>query len=188
MTLLADEAVHVVFRGSALKSERVVPERKLRVAGTLDGPWQVSFQSGRGAPAQATMAQLQPLDRNPDSAIAHFSGIATYRRSFTAPAGFKPGQTLKLDLGEAREIAEVVVNGRVAGHAWHAPWIVDIGRFARQGRNRVEIRVANLWVNRLIGDAAKDAAKVTWTAFPTYRADAPLRRSGLIGPVSLLTD
>jgi hypothetical protein len=35
--------------------------------------------------------------------------------------------------------------------------------------------VANLWINRLIGDAQPNAQKVTFTALPTYRADAPLR-------------
>jgi hypothetical protein len=51
--------------------------------------------------------------------------------------------------------------------------------------NRLEIKVANLWVNRLIGDAQPGANKITYTAMPTYRADAPLRPSGLIGPVEL---
>ncbi len=56
---------------------------------------------------------------------------------------------------------------------------------------RLNLRVlANLWVNRLIGDAQPamqqpGAQKVTFTALPTYRADAPLRPSGLIGPVTL---
>jgi hypothetical protein len=56
----------------------------------------------------------------------------------------------------------------------------------RPGRNVLEVRVANTWVNRLIGDAQPGAAKVTWTSLPTYRADAPLRPAGLIGPVVLL--
>lgn len=47
------------------------------------------------------------------------------------------------------------------------------------------VRVANLWVNRLIGDQQPGAAKVTWTDTDTYKATAPLRRSGLIGPVTL---
>jgi hypothetical protein len=42
-------------------------------------------------------------------------------------------------------------------------------------------------VNRLIGDAQPNVKqRVTWTAVPTYRPDAPLRPSGLIGPVRLL--
>jgi (4-O-methyl)-D-glucuronate---lignin esterase len=48
------------------------------------------------------------------------------------------------------------------------------------------VRVADLWVNRLIGDAQPGADKTTYTPMPTYRADAPLRPSGLIGPVTLL--
>lgn len=52
----------------------------------------------------------------------------------------------------------------------------------------MRVRVGNLWVNRLIGDAQPGATKLTWTATKTYRADAPLRRSGLIGPVQLLVE
>ena len=48
-----------------------------------------------------------------------------------------------------------------------------------------EVRVANLWVNRLIGDAQPGARKVAFVVAPTYKADAPLRPSGLIGPVRL---
>ena len=97
------------------------------------------------------------------------------------------GRALLLDLGEAREVAEVLVNGKHAGYAWHAPYTVDIGELARKGPNRLEVRVANLWVNRLVGDAQPGVTeKITWTALSAYRPDAPLRRSGLIGPVRLL--
>jgi hypothetical protein len=92
---------------------------------------------------------------------------------------------IQIDLGEARDVAEVKVNGQVAGYAWHAPYVVDAGPFIRPGMvNRLEVRVANLWVNRLIRDAdpaVKD--KVTWASVATYHPDAPLRPSGLIGPV-----
>jgi hypothetical protein len=50
----------------------------------------------------------------------------------------------------------------------------------------LEIKVANRWVNRLIGDLPPSAKKVTFTTIPTYRPDAPLRPSGLIGPLRLL--
>jgi hypothetical protein len=101
-------------------------------------------------------------------------------------AGGETVVPLSLDLGAAREVAEVRVNGALAGYAWHAPYTVEIGPFVKPGKNELEIRVANLWVNRLIRDAdpaVKD--KVTWTDQPTYRPDAPLRPSGLIGPVTL---
>ena len=58
----------------------------------------------------------------------------------------------------------------------------------KAGNNELEIKVANLWVNRLIGDQQPGAEKITFTAAPTYKADAPLRPSGLIGPVQLFAE
>ena len=79
-----------------------------------------------------------------------------------------------------------LVNGRPVGYAWKAPWRVDIGGAVKPGRNRLEVKVADLWVNRLIGDAQPGAKTIAYTTLPTYRPDAPLRPSGLLGPVTLL--
>ena len=186
LTLAADQSVHVVFRKPAqsdsLAIRKVVPVER----GRISGPWQVAFQAERGAPAKATFAKLDPLDTNSDPGIKYFSGIATYSNVFQTPAGWRKGQPLWIDLGQAHEVAEVLINGKSAGYAWGPPYRIDIGSSVRRGRNTIEVRVANLWVNRLIGDAQPGAAKVTWTALSTYRADAPLRRSGLIGPVTIL--
>lgn len=186
LTLASEESVHVVFRKPAAAPGKTVSAQPLVKLAKLSGAWSVAFEAGRGAPPSATFDRLAPLDQNADPAIKYFSGIATYSRDFTAPRGWKPGQPLVLDLGEAKEVAEVRVNGKLAGYAWHAPYQVDIGHAVTPGRNRLQIRVANLWVNRLIGDRQKDAKPVTWTALPSYTAKAPLRRSGLIGPVTML--
>jgi hypothetical protein len=186
LTLAPDESVHVVFRKPAAAPSLAIKKLAPVEVGRVEGPWQVAFQAERGAPATATFASLAPLDENADPAIKYFSGIATYTNAFTTPKGWTRGQPLWLDLGEAKEVAEVTVDGQLAGYAWHAPYRVDIGAVARPGRNTLQIRVANLWVNRLIGDQQPGATKVTWTALPTYTAKAPLRRSGLIGPVRLL--
>jgi hypothetical protein len=46
--------------------------------------------------------------------------------------------------------------------------------------------VTNLWVNRLIGDQQPDLKeKTTYVSFPFYRADSPLKPSGLSGPVKV---
>jgi hypothetical protein len=186
LTLGAEESVHVVFRKPASASTRTVKAPTLVGLETLDGPWAVAFQQGRGAPASIVMPALAPLDQSSNPGVKYFSGIASYTKSFDAPQAWVPGRPLTLDLGEVRELAEVRVNGALAGYAWHAPYTVEIGRFVKPGKNEIEIRVANLWVNRLIRDAdpaVKD--KVTWTDQPTYRPDAHLRPSGLIGPVTL---
>ena len=145
----------------------------------------MAFQPGRGAPATATLAPLAPLDANADFGISHFAGVATYHHNLVTPRGWKPGQPLYLNLGDLREMAEVSVNGQEVGTVWHAPYRLDVGAALHPGVNALAVKVATLWVNRLIGDAVPGATKVAWTALPTYRADAPLRRAGLIGPVTL---
>ena len=55
------------------------------------------------------------------------------------------------------------------------------------GNNTIEIKVTNLWVNRLIGDAQPDVKqKITFTTMPFYQANSPLLPSGLMGEVKIL--
>ena len=71
--------------------------------------------------------------------------------------------------------------------------------------NHLVITVANLWVNRLVGDAAKPfdgvvnnewpewllkglprtSGRYTFTSYDYYKKDAALLKSGLIGPVTI---
>jgi hypothetical protein len=82
----------------------------------------------------------------------------------------------------------VRVNGRLAGTTWKAPYRVEISSLVHRGHNTLDVRVANLWINRLIGDGQPGATQVTFTTNPAYMASAPLRPSGLIGPVTLLEE
>ena len=55
------------------------------------------------------------------------------------------------------------------------------------GANQVEVKVTNLWPNRLIGDQSLPPEKrITWTAYESYKKDSPLLPGGLIGPVRLV--
>ncbi len=185
LTLAPDDAAFIVFRKDAAALALSVPEPKYVAAATVGGTWTVSFQTGRGAPARAEMKQLSRLDQSATTGIRYFSGIATYANSFMTPKGWKAGQPLWLNLGEVHDLAEVRVNGKSAGTVWRAPWRVDVGAVAKAGKNALEIRVANKWVNRLIGDAQPGATPIAKIAAPGYKPDAPLRPSGLVGPVQL---
>ena len=186
LTLGGDESVHVVFRKTATADALTVAAPAPVKLGELSGPWSVAFEPGRAAPASATLPTLGGLETQADPGIKYFSGLVTYRKTFTLPKGAKRGHPLWIDLGSVHELAEVRVNGVAVGTAWHAPFRLDIGGAVKPGANTLEVRVGTLWINRLIGDAQPGAKKLTWTALPTYRADAPLRPSGLIGPVTLL--
>jgi hypothetical protein len=179
------DAFFVVFRKPTKVRAAIAHKPAWREAQVLDAGWDVTFQPGRGAPASTHLDKLSSLSDSADPGIRYFSGTATYTTSFRASA--RPGQKTLLDLGRIGDVAEVSVNDIPVGTAWNAPYRLDVTKALRPGENKVEVKVANLWVNRLIGDKQPGAKKVTFTAAPTYKADAPLRPSGLIGPVTLLT-
>ena len=92
---------------------------------------------------------------------------------------------LVLDLGAVRELAEVRLNGKTLGTVWSAPWQVDITDALKPLHNELEIRVTNLWPNRLIGDAALPAEKRLTSTNIAFKKDQPLSDSGLLGPLRI---
>ncbi len=124
----------------------------------LDGPWRVSFQPGRGAPPEITLPALCSLHLHQDNGVRHFSGTATYQREMTVPPSWiAADRRVVLDLGRVEVLAEIVVNGRTLPVVWKEPYRADITEFVQVGENRLEVRVTNLWTNRLIGDEALPA-------------------------------
>jgi hypothetical protein len=184
---------------------------------TIDGPWDVRFDPKWGGPERIVFESLDDWSRRPEAGIRFYSGTAVYAKTFDAPSTTKgsgaEGGELWLDLGTVKNIAAVRLNGRDLGVVWCKPWRVEITKTVKPKGNRLEIRVANLWPNRLIGDEreAPDAAYakggnlVRWPdwllrgeprpspgrrAFSTwkhYDEDSPLLPSGLLGPVKLVT-
>lgn len=185
LSLNRDDALFVVFRADTAETSAKVAQPALAAPVPLTGPWQVLFQPGRGAPAMVTMDSLTPLEKSGEAGVRYFSGVASYSTMLTPPKGWKAGQPLWLDLGSVGDVAEVWLNGQKLGGLWRAPWRIDLGSAARPGRNALAVKVANKWVNRLIGDAQPGAQPVAKLAAPGYRPDAPLRPSGLIGPVTM---
>ncbi len=175
----------VVFRRKSRMPSAAVSPPATATLLKLTGPWLVAFQPKRGAPAAILQRDLKSWSGSTNPGVKYFSGTATYTATFDLPrATFANAAWLTLDLGKVRELAGVTVNGKPLGTVWTPPFRIDITKAARPGRNLLQIKVANLWVNRLIGDAQPGAkAKYTFTVIPTYRADAPLRESGLLGPV-----
>jgi hypothetical protein len=151
----------------------------------LDGPWDVAFPPDLGAPARVTLDRLGSLHRHEDAGVRYFSGTATYRTRFTVPAAAQGGtRRLYLDLGRVEVMARVVVNGEPLGSLWKPPYRIDVTDAVRAGDNLLEVRVTNLWPNRLIGDEqlpaeyAYDVNAFGWdggiSALPEwYRTGAP---------------
>jgi len=119
----------------------------------IKGSWRVTFPPNLGAPPEITLPELTSLHRHPETGVKYFSGTATYSKRFSVPASAKAGgKRLYLDLGRVEVIAEVNLNGKKIGNVWKPPYRLDITDAVRSGDNDLEIQVANLWPNRLIGD------------------------------------
>jgi beta-galactosidase/beta-glucuronidase len=152
----------------------------------LKGPWDVRFTPGWGAPEQVTFPDLESWDLDHDPGIRNYSGSATYTKSFDFPA-VPSGGRIVLDLGQVNVIASVKLNNKDIGIVWKAPYSLDVTSSLQPGTNTLKIRVANLWANRLIADAAlPEAQRKTWIDGAPYHPTDPLLPSGLLGPVRLL--
>ncbi len=175
----------VVFRKKTEASSRTIAAPAITTLETLKGPWKITFQPRRGAPADITQDALQSWSDSKVPSVKYFSGTGVYTKAFDIPqSALKAGTRLMLDLGDVRELAVVSLNGKTVGTVWTPPFQLDITKAARPGKNVLKIEVTNLWVNRLIGDAQPSVKKkYTFTTIPTYEPDAPLRESGLLGPV-----
>jgi hypothetical protein len=179
-------AVFVVFRKPASETSRTLPARTETLLATLDGPWKVSFQPGRGAPPSISLDTLSSWSDNPDPDVKYFSGTGTYTKTIDVQAGWlKSPAHIWIDLGDVKNLAEITVNGKPLGIAWHAPYRVDATAALKPGANEISIRVTNAWVNRLIGDEQPNAVRVSFADIHPYKADSPLLPSGLLGPVTL---
>ena len=181
-------SVFVVFREKTKVSSVSIPEATEQLIEQLGGSWQVEFQAERGAPASVTFDELIDFRESSDLGIMYFSGIATYIKDVELSQETIDMGNVIIDLGQVYNIAEVWVNGTLAGTTWKPPYRVDITDLVTAGSNKIEIKSVNTWVNRLIGDAQQgvsDDEKITLTTRQFYRADSPLVPAGLLGPVEI---
>jgi hypothetical protein len=184
VSLEANGSALIVFRKKTASTQRMIAAPTETRLAAIDGPWTVTFQADRGAPATHDISGPGSWTESKLAGVKYFSGTASYKTTWSwTPSG--AGRVI-LDLGEFHELADVLVNGRVVKTVWKPPSRVDVTSEMKPGANAVEIRVTNLWVNRLIGDVQPGAEKVTFTVSAPYDANAPLRPSGLIGPVRVL--
>ena len=177
----------------------------------ISGSWNLSFPPNWGAPESATFDSLKSWTESTDDGIKYFSGTATYSKEIDIPAAdLGANHSLWLDLGHVKNLAEVSLNGKSLGILWKPPFRVDITGAAHPGKNRLEIKITNLWPNRLIGDEQlpddrqwngkrlrewpqwvldgkpSPTGRYTFTTWHHWTKDDALLESGLIGPVRLV--
>ena len=177
-------------------------------AAALEGPWQVSFDPKWGGPVgPVTFEALADWSTRSEPGIKYYSGTATYAGKFQTADLKAP--TL-LDLGRVEVMAEVTLNGKSLGILWKPPYRVEVTGALQRGENTLEIKVVNLWVNRMIGDEQlpedsernangtlkawpawlaegkpSPTGRFTFTSWRLWKKEDRLVPSGLLGPVTI---
>jgi len=211
MKLSAWQSMFVIFNKTSeektekYKDTKNFPDKQILMK--LDGPWNVAFDTAWGGPASIEFNTLSDWSKRPEDGIRFYSGIALYSKTFDLPASLSSvnKSDIYLNLGKVMNLARVKLNGKDLGVVWTAPWEVNITDAVKKKNNRLEIEVANLWINRLIGDESmpwdgiekdkwpewllnsttRPTKRYTFTTHRYYKANDPLVESGLIGPVTL---
>ena len=188
LELPAYGSVFVVFRETPTPAALLSPEPLKAGAAsalTIAGPWTVRFPAGWGAPGSVLWNSLINWTESEDPGIRYFSGTASYTAEFeVAEAMLRDNGGWILDLGSLREVAEVALNGRSLGILWKEPFQADVSDLLRPGRNGLEVKVTNLWHNRLMGDLLDPGHKSAARTNMTFKAQE-LIPAGLFGPVTV---
>ncbi len=138
----------------------------------IDGKWNVSICEAQEYPAFNQTESVRGLGNiSIPGLMPEFSGTIRYQIDFNID---KPeaGRIILLDLGEAYETVQVVINGTEAGVKICPPYLVEITGMIIEGDNLLQVDVTNTLV-RKYGDNIFDRSM-------------PQEPSGLLGPVRLL--
>jgi hypothetical protein len=199
LIFLSDAAI------AAAPKRRNKPET---VVADLSRQWKVTFGEG-----QPTVEMDRLSSWSDDRKTRFYSGRATYEKSFDLPPGsVRPGSSFVLDFGPGtpeplpsppgrnnmraylvppiREVAQVYVNGKLAGDVWRPPYRLDVARFVHEGKNDLRVVVGNTAINELAGHPQPDY-RLLWDRYGMLFVPQDMENlvplpSGILGPVKLM--
>ncbi|APY12820.1 hypothetical protein BWZ22_10515 [Seonamhaeicola sp. S2-3] len=177
----------------------------------LSNLWEVEFSVASEKNINETFNALISWSNHKDERIQHFSGTATYTKAFELSDDLLQNNDkgLELDLGSVAVIAEVSINGKKVSTLWKPPFRTNIDGFVKKGKNILEVKVTNLWPNKLIGDenlpldyerkgdkikklpdwllndTKRPSKRTTFPSWKHWSKDDELLTSGLLGPVKI---
>ena len=131
--------VFVVFRHPANSPSRMLPEAVASQLATVEGPWNVSFQPGRGAPPSITLEVLSAWNDNNDPGVKYFSGVWHLHQDFPGIRGLVQTQYKIVDRsGRCQKSCRGHGEWKASGHrmACALPGGCHIRPETRRQRNR----------------------------------------------------
>lgn len=156
--------------------------------------WTLSFPENWGAPSSVELNELISWIDHENKGINYFSGTASYANSFNiSQETLDNDNAIYIDLGEVLDVAEVFVNEKSAGILWTKPFKRNIKEYLNEGKNQIEIKITNMWINRLTGDMDLPVGEKFCSTNRPYilkgseMGDETFRvqDAGLLGPVTI---
>lgn len=157
---------------------------------TVTSTWQVHFDQKNGGTADEEFPELVSWTRNENPIVKYFSGTAIYKTTVTIDSTqLATSARIFIDLGVVKNIADLSINGTPAGVLWKAPFrTADIKPLLKEGDNLLEIKITNVWRNRMIGDVQPGEKHPVTAIRRFYKSTDKLLPSGLLGPVRIITE
>jgi hypothetical protein len=147
----------------------------------LSGKWDLNFLSGGPSlPASSSLNELRSWTDLDIAGVKEFSGTAEYSTSFKRPA--VNATSWSLDLGDVKESATVILNGKKIATLIGPSYRVTIPASALRADNVLQVIVTNGMANRIID---LDKRGVQWKKF--YNINMSARLAENRGPDGLFT-
>lgn len=175
--LAARESYFIVLSDQYEELPPVVWSKSGETLALLNEDWKLCFNPESGGPGELVFDTLQDWTTHPNPGIKYYSGTAVYTRNFSLEPS---GKRIYLDLGNPGFVAKVRINSNEAGFIWCSPWQLEITDYLIKGENKLEIRVANSLINRMIYDASlPEEQRVTYSYPEIVKPQDALIASGL---------
>lgn len=157
---------------------------------TVTSTWQVHFDQKNGGTADEEFPELVSWTKKDNPIVKYFSGTAIYKTTVTIDSTqLATSARIFIDLGVVKNIADLSINGTPAGVLWKAPFrTADIKPLLKEGDNLLEIKITNVWRNRMIGDVQPGEKHPVTAIRRFYKSTDKLLPSGLLGPVRIITE
>lgn len=112
--------------------------------------WTLSFKDAAPTPITKTWDITGPKSWTElgDSVLNATMATGVYKTVFNLPK-LAPNAAFILDLGDVRESAHLIINGKDAGHLFSVPFRMDVTPYLVEGQNTLEVEVSNLPANRI---------------------------------------
>ena len=148
--------------------------------------WDITFRENG---EYMTTNRLFNWIQSDNDRIKYFSGHARYKTTFRMKKHDLEHCTWWLQLPDVKDLAHIWLNGKDMGIVWTAPYMVEMGKQLRSGKNILEIEVVNTWHNALRGmDAGKSPYGDIWTNAKYRSKGDELLPSGLLETPLLLKE